>query len=242
MADRRGPIAFLRAFLPREGWILVGTLAVVGALLAFTLIAGEVAEGDTKAFDERILLGLRRADQPAVPVGPSWLEDTALDLTALGSAGVLFIVVTAVLGYLLLERRYALLTVTLVSTIGGWLLGALLKEIFARQRPSVVPHLQHVSSPSFPSGHAMESAVVYLTLGVLLARSTGDRRLRVYFVAVAMVLTFIVGMTRVFLGVHYPTDVLGGWLAGVSWAVLCALVERALERRGVSPEPPAASP
>jgi undecaprenyl-diphosphatase len=128
---------------------------------------------------------------------------------------------------------------TLVSTIGGWILGFYLKEIFGRQRPSVVPHLQHATSPSFPSGHAMLSAVVYLTLGVMLARSTKDRKLRVYFVITAIVLTFIVGMTRMFLGVHYPTDVLGGWVAGTFWALLCAVCERALERRGADPTEPA---
>jgi undecaprenyl-diphosphatase len=219
--------------------MLVLALAVLGALLVFTLIASQVSSGHTKGFDETVLTMLRRADDPSVTIGPSWVEGTALELTALGSAGVLAAVVIAVVGYLAIERRFALLIVTLVATMGGWTLSYFLKEIFARHRPTVVPHLQHASSPSFPSGHAMLSAVVYLTLGVLLARSTKDRRLRVYFVATAMILTFIVGMTRMFLGVHYPTDVVGGWVAGSFWALLCAFVERALERRGVDPTVPA---
>lgn len=219
--------------------MLLLALAVVAALLAFTLIASQVSSGTTKGFDEAVLMALRRADNPSVTIGPAWVEGTALELTALGSAGVLAAVVTAVAGYLTIERRFALLIVTLASTLGGWTLSYYLKEIFARHRPTVVPHLQSASSPSFPSGHAMLSAVVYLTLGVMLARSTKDRRLRIYFVVTAMVLTFIVGMTRIFIGVHYPTDVLGGWVAGSFWALLCAFLERALERRGVDPTVPA---
>jgi undecaprenyl-diphosphatase len=208
--------------------MLLLVLAIVAAIFAFALIAAQVSSGDTQSFDEAILTSMRQAGDPSLTIGPRWLEGTALELTALGSAGVLIAVVTAVAGYLTIERRFGLLLMT-----------AYMKEIFGRQRPTVVPHLQQVSSPSFPSGHAMLSAVVYLTLGVMLARSTKDRKLRVYFVVTAIILTFIVGLTRMFLGVHYPTDVLGGWVAGTFWALLIAVIERALERRGVDPTVPA---
>ena len=227
----------MKRILPREDWILVTALALVAALLGFALIASQVSAGRTQAFDQWALDALRRADNRAVPVGPAWLESIALDVTSLGSAGVLITLALVVIGYLLVARRYRLALLTLAANTGGWILEVVLKSSFGRQRPSVVPHLQHVTSSSFPSGHSMLAAVVYLTLGALLARSTETRALRIYFIAAGMFLTFIVGATRVYLGVHYPTDVMGGWIAGFSWAVLCALVAQALQRRS-DVEPP----
>src|SRR5262249_44576114 len=100
-----------------------------------------------------------------------------------------------------------------------------------------VPHLAAVRSPSFPSGHSMLSAVVYLTLGALLARNTSEWNLRLYFLGVALLLTILVGLSRIYLGVHYPTDVLAGWAAGLAWALVCELVAQRLQRRGVVSEP-----
>src|SRR5207302_4145258 len=125
----------------------------------------------------------------------------------------------------------------LVATLGGFLISGLLKNHYERPRPAVVPHLSYVYSSSFPSGHSMLSAVIYLTLGSLLARLAERRRLKIYCVAVAMLLTFLVGVSRVYLGVHYPTDVLAGWAAGLAWAVLCWLVTRYLQRHGAVEKP-----
>jgi len=227
----------MKPVLPREDRILVSALALVAALLAFALIASQVSAGRTQAFDQWALDALRREDNRAIPVGPAWLESIALDVTSLGSAGVLITLALLVIGYLLVARRYGLAILTLAANAGGWILEVVLKASFGRQRPSVVPHLEHVTSSSFPSGHSMLSAVVYLTLGALLARSTANRSLRIFYVAAGMFLTVIVGATRVYLGVHYPTDVMGGWIAGFGWAVLCALVAQALQRRRVV-EPP----
>ena len=90
---------------------------------------------------------------------------------------------------------------------------------------------------SFPSGHAALSAVCYLTLGVLLAQTQASRTLRIYFIATAMVLTLLVGVTRIYLGVHYPTDVLAGWCFGIAWALICWTVMSYFQRRGEI-EPP----
>src|SRR6185369_12288713 len=206
--------ASVRRWLPQEDRILFAVLGVTATLWMFVAVASLMATGTTQAFDERVLALLRRPDAPAVPIGPAWCRAAAIELTALGSGVVLLTFIAAVVGYLALERRLAMLVLVAGATLGGMVLSSLLKLVFGRPRPTVVPPLVEVHSASFPSGHSMLSAVVYLTLGALLARTTTRRRLRVYFIAVALALTFVVGLSRVYLGVHYPTDVVGGWAAG----------------------------
>ena len=215
-------------------------LAVLGAGLALVALAfvilvliGLVLDGETQAFDERILRALRKPDDPARPIGPLWLESAALDVTALGSATVLGLTVAAVIGYLLLQGLPRMALFVLIASIGGSILNGLLKSVFGRARPDVVPHLRDVMSLSFPSGHAMTSAAVYLTLGALLMRVSKRRATRWYCMTVAALATILVGLSRVYLGVHYPTDVLAGWMIGLSWALFCWMVERVLERRAV---------
>ncbi len=166
-------------------------------------------------------------------MGPAWLEEVARDLTAIGGIAALCLVTVAVGGYLLICRKYGALALLLAATLGGLLLSALLKERFDRPRPAVVPHKSLVMTSSFPSGHSLNSAVVYLTLGSLLAGLSRQRRLKVYFFSVALLLSFLVGVSRVYMGVHYPTDVLAGWCAGLAWALSCGLVARRLTRRGL---------
>ena len=119
------------------------------------------------------------------------------------------------------------------ATLGGLLVSHLLKDLYDRPRPELVPHLVPVSTASFPSGHAMLSAVVYLTLGALLARLVDAWWVKLYVIVAALGLTGLVGLSRVYLGVHYPTDVLAGWAAGLSWAILCWLAVRYLQRHGM---------
>jgi undecaprenyl-diphosphatase len=211
--------------------LLVGGLSLLLLILAFAGLTGLVVDGDTRHFDERLLRALRDPANPSHPIGPAWLESAALDFTALGSGFVLGLVVLAIVGFLLLQGTHRTALFVLVATCGGGAANSLLKALFQRPRPEVVPHLRDVFSLSFPSGHAMTSAAVYLTLGALLMRITERRATKVYCMAMAMLVTVIVGSTRVYLGVHYPTDVLAGWIAGMSWALLCWIVERALEGR-----------
>ena len=216
----------------REELLLLGGMVVlIGALLIVANLAGEVLEGDTLHFDERILASLRKADDPASPVGPRWLEQVAFDLTALGGPTILGLTVAAVVGFLLLHGAVRNAVFVLVACGGGWLLNTVLKELFGRERPDVVPHLREVITLSFPSGHALTSAVVYLTLGALLMRVVQTRVAKFYLMAIAVLTTVLVGLTRVYLGVHYPTDVMAGWLIGMSWALACWLVARVLDRR-----------
>jgi undecaprenyl-diphosphatase len=212
--------------------LFAALLAVVGAW-AFVEVAEQVSEGGARAFDVRVLRLLRRPDDPAQPVGPAWLVDAARDVTALGSAPVLVLVIVAVLGYLAFARKRREAVLVALAAAGGLLLSTALKVGFARPRPDVVPHLTPTGDPSFPSGHSMLSAVVYLTLGALLAQIETRRRLKVYVVALGLLFACLVGASRVFLGVHYPTDVLAGWSAGLAWALGCWVVARVLQLRGV---------
>jgi len=211
--------------------LLASLLAVVVCVWGFFAVADTVAAGHTQAMDENLML-LMRAGSPSQPRGPSWLPGAMRDLTALGSTSVLALFVLAVAGSLVVRRQFHALGLLLVATLGGVLLIAFLKTTFARPRPPAAFHLTEVSSRSFPSGHTMESAIIYLTLAALLARLVRTRILQVYFVAVAFLLTFVVGLSRVYLGVHYPTDVLAGWTAGLGWSLLCWAAARHLQQRG----------
>lgn len=208
-----------------------GLLAAAACIAGFLLLAFLVGEGRTDDFDRNVLMTMRSADDPSRPIGPFWLRAAAIDATALGSFVVIGLVAIGVVGFLWLQRLHRVSLFVLVASAGGWLLNTLLKELFDRARPDVVPHLSAVMTTSFPSGHAMTSAAVYLTLGALLARIAQRRATKVYCMSVAVLITALVGWTRVFLGVHYPTDVLAGWLMGTSWALLCWATERSLERR-----------
>ena len=219
--------------------VLVVALFIVGGIWGFVEIADEVLEGDTQAFDEWAIEALRVPDPkstperplPDVQIGPRWMQELGRDMTALGGVGVLLMVTAAVAGYLLMIKKYHAMWLVLIATLGGLLMSTALKWSFDRERPGG-PHFSHVYTSSFPSGHAMLSAVVYLTLGSLLARLIPQRHVKAYFIVLALVLTVLVGASRVYMGVHYPTDVLAGWTAGLVWALICWLVARYLQKRG----------
>lgn len=229
---RRASLVLARWVARQEGAVLMAALGVLLALLGFIKTAEEVFEGDMRDFDEWLLLLLRRPGNPKFPVGPQWLMEAAQDITALGGRTVLIIVILSVVGYLALERRRGAMWLVTVAAGGGGLLSTAMKYLFGRGRPDVVPHLVAVASPSFPSGHSMLAAVIYLTLGALLARFAARRRTKAYILAVAIIVTFLVGGSRIYVGVHYPTDVLAGWCAGLAWALVCWLVARYLQYRG----------
>jgi undecaprenyl-diphosphatase len=203
----------------------------------FLALAGEVMEGETLAFDRKIVLAFRKADDPATPIGPAWVTSVLLDLTALGGPVILSLVVLAVIGFLVLQTRYWTAFFIFITAASGEAVSYAMKSVFSRARPTVVPHLREAFSTSFPSGHAMQSAIIYLTLGAMLMRITEGRLTKIYCCAVAMILTFLVGVSRVWLGVHYPTDVLGGWIVGLFWASICWLAAQHYEvRAGIKAE------
>ena len=200
-------------------------------LFVFVALAGEVMEGETLAFDKKILLAFRKADNPSQPIGPAWITGVLLDLTALGGPTVIGLVVLAVVGFLVLQTRYWTAFFIFMTALTGELVSFAMKSVFARPRPTLVPHLREAFSSSFPSGHAMQSAIIYLTLGAVLMRITESRLTKIYCCTVAMLLTSLVGLSRVWLGVHYPTDVLAGWIVGLFWASLCWLAAQRYEVR-----------
>ena len=211
--------------------LFLGLLLLVAALWVFVQVADEVHEGETNHLDRQVVRSLRDPADLTRPIGPQWLPETARDATALGGVPVLGFVTIAVAGFLALSGKHRSLWLVLGATLGGLVLSLLLKEGFARPRPDVVPHLTKTLTASFPSGHAMLSAVVYLTLGLQLTALVPRRRLKVYVLVIALLLTGVIGLSRVYLGVHYPTDVLAGWAAGLAWALASALVAYALRRR-----------
>ena len=212
--------------------MLISLVLVAGGIWGFAELADEVMEGKTHALDEALLLAMRNPDNLSDLLGPKWLEETGRDFTALGGVGVLMLLTLAVAGFLVLDRKFHAALFLAVSVFGGSALSAVLKQGFDRPRPDLVPHVSYVYTASFPSGHSMMAAVTYLTLGALLARMHSRRRVKAYFILLAMGLSFLVGVSRVYMGVHWPTDVLAGWTAGAVWALLCWLVARWLQRRG----------
>jgi undecaprenyl-diphosphatase len=211
----------------------VGALFVVVALvLGFGALAGEVVEGDTTAFDRHILLLFRDAGDPARLLGPPWFQEMARDVTSLGSYALLGLILVVVLGYLLMVRKRGAAAFLGSTVVGGQILSMVLKDLFERPRPDIVPQAARVFTTSFPSAHAMLSAITYLTVGAVLSRFVPDHRLRVYVVSLAIFLTLLVGLSRVYLGVHWPTDVLAGWCVGSAWAILCWAIALWLQQAG----------
>lgn len=216
----------------------MGTLLISGGIWAFAELADEVLEGETQGIDESILLAMRNPADLSDPIGPHWLEEMGRDMTALGGVAVTTLIILGAITYLTLGKRYRIALFTFGAVCGGLLISTVLKTAFDRPRPDLVPHDSMVYTASFPSGHSMMAAVVYLTLAVLMIQAQSKWRMKGFFLTSAIVITVLVGVSRIYVGVHWPTDVLAGWTAGSAWAALCWLVARWLQRRGTV-EPPA---
>jgi undecaprenyl-diphosphatase len=215
-----------------EARTLVALFITIAAVLLFAEFVDRVVEGDTRAFDESVLLAFRDPNNPSNPVGPAWLQIMFRDISPLGGYAVVILISLAVIGYLLMDGKRAAALWVLVSVGGGAVLSNLLKFAIERPRPDLVARLVEVNTTSFPSGHATLAAVTYLTLGALLSRVEARRRVKIYLLTVAMTLTFLIGVSRIYLGVHWPTDVLAGWCVGAAWAMLCWRIALALQRSG----------
>lgn len=236
MSDGGGLPSFLeriRAYgaRARELRALLGLTFVSATIWGVLEIAEEVNEGAAKRFDDAVLLAMRDPNNLNDPIGPKWFEDMVRDFTALAAFGPLTFAVTVIIGYLLLVRRWGTAILILVAEVGGTLLNYVLKLYFERTRPDIVPHATFVRGLSFPSGHSMMAAVTYLTMAALLVSGNAPMRNRLYLLGSAIALTILVGLSRIYLGVHYPTDVIAGWTAGAGWATTFWLLARKLHVR-----------
>jgi undecaprenyl-diphosphatase len=196
----------------------------------FAALSDEVMEGGTRKLDRTLLIALRRPGD-LQPLGPPAVLNAARDITALGGPTFLTLITAAVSLFLALDGKKHMALYVCGSIGSGLLVSSLLKDSFDRPRPDIVPHEVYAASYSFPSGHSMLSALTYLTLGVILARSHQRKLLKAYFLLIAVLLTVLIGVTRVYLGVHWPSDVVAGWTAGAVWALLCWLLARWLQGR-----------
>ena len=188
--------------------------ASVGAAgIAVVLLIGLAIGHWPFAFDRAIIVGLRDWG------GPSWLPKVAADVTALGGGVILTIVVLLATGLLAVQRLWLSAAATLAASISGGLVVSLVKTEVARPRPDLVDHLVQVSNMSFPSGHSANSAIVYLTLAGLASQVTVSAAARRYILVIAILMVGAIGCSRVYLGVHWPSDVLAGWSFGTLWAL-----------------------
>ena len=206
--------------------VMVGIVAF--AAYVFLELAEEIGEDEFGAMDRALLLAFRNPADVSDPLGPPWLEEAVAQITALGGYPILVVLVATVAGYLLVARRYGPALFVVLSTGLGTLASQLLKLFYDRPRPDVVDHLVTIHTASFPSGHATMSAIVYLTLAALIVRLVEQTRVRIYVMSVAILITAAVGLSRIYLGVHWPSDVAAGWALGAAWASLAWLVVSAL--------------
>ncbi len=215
----------------REITAVSALLVVALGAMAFLSIADEVAEGETHALDLAVLRALRVDGQPGTLIGPDWLHVAAVDVTALGSVAVLSLIILMAFALLASLRRWGEGLLLLGGALGGVSISQGLKLLFGRERPDMAYRAVEAVNASFPSGHAMLSAVVFLTLGALAARFSERRRVKVLAISAAVLLSLLVGASRVYLGVHWASDVLAGWSVGAAWAMTCWLAAYLVRRR-----------
>jgi undecaprenyl-diphosphatase len=214
---------------------LVLALALASAVLAvgFFSLSRAVRGGRTAEIDRRVLLAMRTADDLSDPVGPRWFEELCRDATALGGVGVMALLIGSVTAFFWLSDIHHAAVYVAVACLSAVLLNVGMKRAFDRPRPDLVPQRMHTYTSSFPSGHSTGAAAVYLTLGMVASQFVERRRVKALFLGVAVLVTGAVGASRVYLGVHWPSDVLGGWAVGTAWALVCWCVASWLQDRGV---------
>jgi len=225
-------VPFLRRAIAvaRAEFAALGALAIITlGTMTFVEIADDMTETDGQAFDQMVLHWM----QPVAgqPRGPWWLHEAAADITSLGGIAVLTLFAVVALGMLLILRKWLSALLLLIGLAGGVALSEGLKALFQRERPPAAFQAVETLNASFPSGHALLSTVFYLTVAVMMTRAFPRRRLKAYVLGVGMVFALMVGLTRVYLGAHWASDVMAGWCVGAAWAMALWLVSYAVERR-----------
>lgn len=209
----------------------------LGSFFAFSKLASEILEGEGRAIDTKILLLTRDANDHSNPLGPHWVEEIMRDITSMGGIAMLTFVTLASALYLFLINKKGLMIYLLATVSTGAVFSNLLKIGFDRPRPDLVPHEVVTYTASFPSGHSLISAVVYLTLGSLLAEIQPRIQLKIYILSLAVFITLLVGISRIYLGVHWPSDVLAGWLGGAAWAFMFWIIAHYTKKKFLNGNP-----
>ena len=227
------------AFLTRALRVARTEIAAVAALLVVALgtltfieVADDMREADGQAFDQAVLHAVRPfADDPGRPWGPWWLKEAAADITALGGISVLGLFALIVIVFLVAQRKWLSAVLLPLGLAGGVALSEGLKAVFERERPPVAVQAVETINASFPSGHALLSTVFYLTVAVMLTRPFPQKRLKALVLGVGVLLALLVGVTRIYLGAHWASDVFAGWSVGAAWAMVLWLIAYGVERR-----------
>jgi undecaprenyl-diphosphatase len=209
----------LRGAIERSGIQPIVAFLFVSSALVFVHIAEEFLEGETAQSDRAILLVFRTPGDFSVPIGPPWLLQSAIDISALGGFTVIFLVTAVASGFVILAGRWRALVILLASIGGASLLNELLKAHFDRARPNIATHLAQSWSSSFPSGHAMISTAAYLTIAAIVSETQPSRPVRIYLIVLATLLAVLIGVSRIYLGLHWPSDVVAGWAGGAAFAL-----------------------
>jgi undecaprenyl-diphosphatase len=226
----------IATFLRRALRVARAEIAALAALLVVTLgvmtfveVADDATEADGQAFDMAVLTWLQPV--PGDARGPWWVEEAAADLTSLGGISVLALFAVIAVIFLVMQRKRLSALLLVLGLAGGVALSEGLKAVFERARPPAAYQAVETINASFPSGHALLSTVFYLTLGVMLTRAFARRRFKAFALGCGVALALIIGLTRVYLGAHWASDVIAGWCAGAAWAMALWLVSYAVERR-----------
>jgi undecaprenyl-diphosphatase len=217
-------------YLGRRGWLpIVALLLATLGLWGFLNIADEVQDQDAQPFDEQVLqiIGGR------YDTASGFWREAGRDITALGGSTVITLVISGTVIFLLLGSRWKTSLFVIASVVGGLLISLWLKEIYDRPRPELFKHKSYTHTPSFPSGHSTNSAVAYLTIAILLAKLVDRPLLKGYIFFVGLLVPVLVGLSRLYLGVHWPTDVAAGWLLGLSWGLVVWGTATFLQRRNM---------
>ena len=210
---------------------LAALFVVAGGVLTFVELADDMTEADGQAFDQHVLALMRPyADDPGRPWGPWWLKEAAADITALGGISVLGLFALIVIVFLVAQRKWLSAVLLPLGLAGGVALSEGLKAVFERERPPVAVQAVETINASFPSGHALLSTVFYLTVAVMLTRAFPQKRLKALVLGVGVLLALLVGVTRIYLGAHWASDVIAGWAVGAAWAMVLWLAAYAVER------------
>lgn len=215
-------------------WVIA---AAIAGYAVFIATASAVNAGWTADVDRMLFLSLRDGSDIGDPIGPLWFEETAAEITALGGYPALILIAGLVVGALVLLRRFGAALFLMLSLIGGTILSSGLKQLFSRPRPDLVDHLDRTFTLSFPSGHATMSMLALLTLAAIASRFVPSRSFRVYAVLSAIIVSMLIGISRVYLGVHWPSDVVAGWALGIGWAGTTWLAADAITQRARSDAP-----